>query len=312
MENKILLSICIPTHNGGLRLKQTIECVTRAKKGRDDIEVIVSDNASDDETTLNIIKEFEKNNIIRANYNKENRGFNGNLLVLIDKMAQGEYCWVIGDDDYLDFDAIDLIYEFLANKVADYISINFRLMPEEKFGSSQKENRQFTKIEKAYFFQCLDNNASEGNILGSFMSTHIFRLSSVRQTDKKVVDSRAWDSYATIFPNTYLMSHTFYNSQECYYTADKLLTAVTHPKDYSEKWNRVLDEVFPALYQHYEEMCGTEKMLARNKIIIDDILTRRNLKKLFKGEFSKVNYHYLLPHLLIRSYIHYKTNRNSE
>ena len=52
MENKILLSICIPTYNRGSFLKKTLESITAQSLfiESDEVEIIISDNCSTDDT----------------------------------------------------------------------------------------------------------------------------------------------------------------------------------------------------------------------------------------------------------------------
>ncbi len=308
-SNKPLLSICIPTYNGGLRLQHTIDCIIEAKRARKDVEIIVSDNCSNDNKTKSIIKEYEDKGFIIANYNESNLGFNGNILKLIEEIAKGDYCWLLGDDDYIDKDAVDLLYQILNKGEADYISLNIRVLTEEKYKSFQTPAERSAHFVKAPFFKCLDLNATEGNVLGTFMSTHVFRLNSVLNIDRSEIRSNAWNTCPTIFPNSYIMAKTFAQSDKCYCLRNQVLSAVKHPKNYSNKWDNVISTIFPELYRYYISLSGDQRELKRNKSIIDDLLVRSNCRKFMRGEFKDLDFKYLTPHRLLFSFIHHYTSR---
>lgn len=309
ISNKPLLSICIPTFNGGLRLQHTIDCILEAKKGRPDVEIIVSDNCSNDEITKSIIKVYEDKGLIIANYNETNLGFNGNILRIIEGIAKGNYCWLLGDDDYIDQDAIDLLYPILNTEKPDYISLNIRVLSEEEYKNFLSPIKRPAELVKASFFKCLDINAAEGNILGTFMSTHVFRLESVLKVDRSEIRSNSWNTCASIFPNSYIMAKTFAKSDKCYCLMNQLLSAVKHPKNYSNKWENVINIIFPELYQYYVSMSGNITELKRNKSIIEDLLVRSNCRKLKRGKIKDIDYKYLVPHRILLSFIHHYSNK---
>lgn len=108
---KPILTIAIPTYNRASKLEKCIELIMKDVLGKP-IEVLVSDNASSDETeTLmkDIIKKYPQ---IMYYRNSENIGPDRNFLNCFEK-AQGEYVWLIGDDDMLLPDAVDSILEAL-------------------------------------------------------------------------------------------------------------------------------------------------------------------------------------------------------
>jgi len=90
----------------------------------DDIEVVVSDNCSTDETE-DIVRWAQQFGQIRYNRNKTNIGAGPNFNLLIEKLAQGEYCWIIGDDDFLRKNSLfRLIKGMKENPEVDLFHIN--------------------------------------------------------------------------------------------------------------------------------------------------------------------------------------------
>lgn len=93
-----MLSLCIPTFNGAHRIGQLLESI--AKQPSTEVEVIVSDNASTDETQA-IVNGYRRR--IRNLYYTcapVNRGFDANLRKAV-QSADGTMCWFLGDDDAL-------------------------------------------------------------------------------------------------------------------------------------------------------------------------------------------------------------------
>ncbi|MFH1387608.1 MAG: glycosyltransferase family 2 protein [bacterium] len=100
---KPLLSICIPTYNRAQLLKQAVESVLRQidESIIDEIEVIISDNASTDET-YSIVQQIKDQSkaIIKYYLNKKNVGAESNFLLAVER-ASGQYACLLGSDDLL-------------------------------------------------------------------------------------------------------------------------------------------------------------------------------------------------------------------
>ena len=90
------ISFCIPTYNRINTLKLAINSILN--NNFKDFEICISDNNSNDGTVefLNQIS----SSLIRINYQFKNEGIDNNMLSVM-KMAQGEYIFLLGDDDYL-------------------------------------------------------------------------------------------------------------------------------------------------------------------------------------------------------------------
>lgn len=108
-----MLSICVPTFNRSACLKECLESILRSAKGiEDQIEIIVSDNASEDDTTAVVSEIQARHPCIRYERNPENIGFEGNVHRLV-TMASSDYVWVIGDDDKIAAPAIPTVLKHI-------------------------------------------------------------------------------------------------------------------------------------------------------------------------------------------------------
>jgi len=143
-----LLSICIPTYNRSLFLRESLTSVYGAISGfEDQVGVLVSDNASTDNTTA-VVSEFQ--------HRYPGLRYNRNPVNVIDKnffiaagLARGRYVWVFADDDLMQQDAVGRVLKEIAhgyNLLILNFSIwnnDFSVMLKEIFFSTS-EDRSFT------------------------------------------------------------------------------------------------------------------------------------------------------------------------
>lgn len=98
--DNILLSICIPTYNRAIYLRDAIKYALLAINSTNGlVELIISDNCSND-GTLEILEGLPHDPLIRYFRNKTNEGAVKNGLNCIE-LARGEYIWFVGDDDVI-------------------------------------------------------------------------------------------------------------------------------------------------------------------------------------------------------------------
>jgi abequosyltransferase len=102
-DNSPLLSICIPTYNQPNAVRQLLQSL--APQYSYEIEIIIRDDSSDDET-FTIVNEFK--NKIPIKYIRGKREGLDKAVIFLTEIALGNYVWWIGDD--IPFpDAVDKI-----------------------------------------------------------------------------------------------------------------------------------------------------------------------------------------------------------
>lgn len=118
--SKPLLSILIPTWNQEVLAIRALDSIPR----RDDIEVIVSDDASTDNTWTNILryKEEHPELNLKCYRNEKNLGCwpNGNI---IGTYATGEYTHGLDNDDYLITDEYNKVIDMINGEDAIYMNL---------------------------------------------------------------------------------------------------------------------------------------------------------------------------------------------
>lgn len=104
MISPIRLSICIPTMNRGAFIGETLESIVRQMTPQ--VEIVIVDGGSSD-NTAEIVAEFgahhERIRYIRTNKpsaSPSNEGFDRDCNLAVER-AEGDYCWLMTDDDLL-------------------------------------------------------------------------------------------------------------------------------------------------------------------------------------------------------------------
>lgn len=245
-KKRPLLTICIPTYNGADRLPDTLQYLSYALKDEmQNVEVIIVDNHSED-NTREIVKHFLKDRRWTYHRNSENLGYNYSVINIIKNLSKGEYSWLIGDDDWVLPTAIEKVVEHIKNDNIDYISIG------HKFVSSQYFTKIEDYIEKPKSITCsfetaIEKNCCNSNLLGTFMSSAVFKTDKVKNFDFSQFNKESWTDYKSLFPIGYMMAHTFHKSL-CICIMNAEIICIPHKKDWDEKIIIMVSRILPLFY----------------------------------------------------------------
>jgi abequosyltransferase len=165
MENKPLLSICIPTYNRAEFLKDALDSILKQinTKNKDKVEICISDNASEDNTE-ELVNEYQKKSPIPIIYhkNEKNMGADYNFLKVVE-IANGEYCWLLGSDDIIEESGIDIVLdEIEESRGVDIISfdrkeysINLNLLGETECWFDKKKRNVFNYLGRDWSYMSI-------------------------------------------------------------------------------------------------------------------------------------------------------------
>lgn len=125
-----LLSICIPTFNRAAFLEVSLASVlTQTEQWPELVEVVVSDNASTDDTRA-VLGRYAEQFHFRLHRNSENIGLLGNITFAPSGLAQGEFVWLLGDDDLLAAGAVNQVLSMLQSEPdIDLLALNVGYYP---------------------------------------------------------------------------------------------------------------------------------------------------------------------------------------
>ena len=115
------LSVIIPTYNREYYLKKTINSVINQTIGFNNIELIIIDDASTDNTRL-IIEEYAKEySNIKTKYLNKNTGYAGKPRNVGISLATSNYIMFLDSDDHFEKNACEILYERISNEKADIV-----------------------------------------------------------------------------------------------------------------------------------------------------------------------------------------------
>ena len=126
--NKInpLISIVIPTFNQSEMLDFLFNQHIKLFK-KYNISVIVSDNASTDDTAIVVRKWQKESSLISYYRNSKNIGFDKNVMVAL-SYSGATYAWLMGDTYYISESLIKAVTFKLSNNDVDVCIINLENM----------------------------------------------------------------------------------------------------------------------------------------------------------------------------------------
>lgn len=117
-----LLTIAIPTYNRARYLERLLTALMDQISSESHIELIVSDNASTDETP-GVVDRFKLRGLpILYLKNQSNLGADRNVLQCYEQ-AQGKYVWILGDDDFVRPGGIAKVLSHLRTQEYDLVYV---------------------------------------------------------------------------------------------------------------------------------------------------------------------------------------------
>jgi glycosyltransferase involved in cell wall biosynthesis len=243
----VLVSICIPTYNRARHLANCLRSLesSGATPGVD-FEICVSDNGSTDDTQ-EVVRAAQERLPIRYRRNETNQGIPRNFLAVVD-MAQGEFAWLLGDDDLLVPNAIAELRALIgAHPDVDFFYVNsYHLLTEYVLKFPQPFDVRnlptdlarfstFTQEGERPFFELVDPRVSFDFLGGMFLV--VFRRANwqanVGALDATAIaDMRTFSHFDNTFPHVKIFSRAFAKSR-AYFRARPLCVGLTGAREWS-------------------------------------------------------------------------------
>ena len=178
-QKNYALTIAIPTYNRLEKLKICLKRLMEQKK-IEQIEIIVSDNASTDGTGEYMTELVKKAENIRYYRNTENVGPDKNFLNCFDK-AVGEYVLLLGDDDFLLPMAVEHLLDTLEKKPV-FLHLNTSGLVSESPFVYNEPRWEETGLK---VYSSREKFLEDTGIFITFMSSLVFRTELVRRVENK-------------------------------------------------------------------------------------------------------------------------------
>lgn len=184
------LSICIPTYNREIFLRESILGILNQinSTSRHYIEICISDNASTDGTEV-LVAELKESTDIAIVYSKNDRNIGADLnFIQAVSLASGEYCWLMGSDDVAVMGSIEFLLDDIKSGCDVYlfnrIDCDINLRPLRKRWWINKNIKTTTfDLSNRSDFNRYANNANSIGALFSYLSSIVFKREKWRNIE---------------------------------------------------------------------------------------------------------------------------------
>lgn len=147
---KPTISIVIPTYNTKKELFEKLINSLLIKQ-INELEIIVIDDASDDEYSMGIVEVLDKTPILKTYKKSLKEEAHGSNYARSKgaKLAKGKYVWFVDADDYIKTEDLDGVVSFLKNNDVDILTFNNNSFDENynMFPSIEFYNEDFKEVD---------------------------------------------------------------------------------------------------------------------------------------------------------------------
>ena len=218
---KPILTIAIPTYNRKKFLLNKLKFFTKIDNL--DIEIIIVQNNSN---TINLVNkdDFKKFKNIKIFNNKTNIGGNLNIIKCIE-LANSEWIWILGDDDDIHENSINLILDDLySNLDKSIICINY--------STSIYEHKKNQIIKNTYDFFDIFNKSKRSCSNTLFISANVLKLEDLKK------NINYGYSYSESFAPHLAMLFSIISKYNKHIYLNEKKIIVSHDNDINLKWSR--------------------------------------------------------------------------
>lgn len=245
------ISIIIPAHNEGKYIEECLNSIINQTFELNEIEVIMIDDASSD-NTFEIMKCYsEKYNNFFAYKREEKSGSAGKPRNDALKYVHGKYIMFIDADDLYENDACEKLFNAIEKTSADFVTANAVYMSEDgltildTFMNPSQYNSQVLKISNI-----------KDNVLPMSCSVcfKIFSTDFVRKNNLKFLEGvpaeDSYFSYSSLIKSrkAYFLNEIVYKYRRRY-SENNLSTSTNFSADYFKKIN----SAYKAIYDKFKE-----------------------------------------------------------
>lgn len=241
------LSICIPTFNRASYLANCLNSIIICKsKSNLEFQVCVSDNNSTDHTA-NVVSEAMSMLEIKYHKNTNNLGIPRNFLNVV-SMAEGDFIWLLGDDDLLLPNAISDLFN-LINVYPDvdffyvnsyHLNTDYVVRYPAPFDTANLPAKMqpfsgWKSPGELKFLDLIDPKISFDFLGGMFLS--VFRKSlwdrNVGVLDRDAIfDNRTFSHFDNTFPHVKIFANAF-SASRAYFNDKPLNVCLTGAREWS-------------------------------------------------------------------------------
>lgn len=211
-KNDYLISVIIPLFNGENVIKNNLTNLMNQTMKFENIEILLIDDCSTDET-LKIIEKYSKEyNNIKITHLNENHGSPSDSRNIGIKKASSEYIMFLDQDDYYLNDMCKTMYEKIKKEKVDFISCLYYFNSEKNIETAQTEPNHLKK----YGPELKISNIKEFPIIYESYSSHI------KMIWNKIYNKSFLIKNDITFPKKCLAEDLYFNVQ-CFFNGKFIL-----------------------------------------------------------------------------------------
>ncbi|WP_420240111.1 glycosyltransferase family 2 protein (plasmid) [Telmatobacter bradus] len=195
-----LLSFTIPTYNRATFLGRLLAVLLQDLKAEDRVEVIVSDNASTDDTSAVVAAYQQQGLPIRYLRNETNLGPDFNILQCYEN-AGGVYTWIFGDDDLIVPGTMKRILDALSPQQYDLVFVRAYNSQNKTAPRSIFTSASDLELEKA------EDLARHVHVFFTFISGMIINKKRISSLPHKPFDSLLGSYLVQLGPIYTMLNH---------------------------------------------------------------------------------------------------------
>ncbi len=281
----MLLSICIPTFNRSDFLDKCLNTllpqITQFGK---QIEVIVIDNASVDDTKSVVGKYLRIYSFLAYHRNDSNIGYTGNQFKCYE-LSNGYYTAFLSDDDLYTENLISKLYPILLTKNYSFIALNYYSFLDEH---TKKFKSNFAPEQNVEFKRAYDilNYPSVGHWSGLIINSQLAKETLIKI--KKLKSFNEFEKNRGIIGELIHRALPFENRPSFFLGERLLAVKVPLEMDY-DIINHIYIDVYKFYYRLFKENYITQQDLNYRKNLILSELSKTLIIECYKYSNSDLN-----------------------
>lgn len=190
----VKLTIGIPTYNGAETISSTLDSILSQLE--DNVEVVVCDNASTDETKQIVLKYTSQYSCIKYFQNDTNVGGCKNISLVFER-ASGDFVWLLGDDDRIKDGGIKKVIDVvLRNPELAFIFVNLSIWNRD---FSICHNRRFLPLENDLIYIDANEYFNLVRQNAAFTPTQVINRKLWLEIDSHLFDNTGWKTLYYLF-----------------------------------------------------------------------------------------------------------------
>ena len=245
------ISIIMPVYNAEEYLQEAIDSILNQTMGMEDIELIMVDDKSSDNSVKIMKENVKKHSNLKGIYFSIGSKMAGKPRNEGLKASTGEYIMFLDADDCLTQDACEYLYNTIIEKQVDFVTANYQNIDENGniLGVSKYFNNKEAKIEKENFIDLC-------GVMNSAVWNKIFKKDTILKNKIMFLEGvPAEDQFFTY--KYFLASNTIYFSNKVIYfyrqrNNGNLSYTNNCNKEFFERSNEAYKEIYKLFKENYQ------------------------------------------------------------